>query len=220
MTVIYTTGFSVINGLSVFYILKYKYGLRIFTLGYNKIAFVNNIIFGLKIFFFYEAVRLGVLLISHTENYLFNYSQTGLIRYSGFELFFFIVVITLIGPVIEEGVFRGFMCVPLARKIGKTAGFFLTSFLWASFHGYDKFVSLIILGLILVYLYEKTTSLIPSITLHVLVNSFTVGLYYYSMVFRKYIHFIEPRKFLEIITLLFLLCFIALTVSFKTINKK
>jgi membrane protease YdiL (CAAX protease family) len=216
----YTLGFSITSGIVVFSILKFKYGLRISSLGIIKKSIRNNIISGLKIFFLYEAVKLGVFLISNTESLLFNYSKTDLVEYSGIEFFVYIIFIILIVPFVEEGVFRGFTFVPLARKIGKTAGFFLTSFLWASFHGYDKFASLIILGLILVYLYEKTSSLIPSITLHALVNSFAVGFYYYSIVFKKYIYFIEPKKFLEIITLIFLLCFIALTVSFKTKKEK
>lgn len=219
-TVAYTTGFSVINGLSVFSILKFKYGLRITSLGIIKKSIRNNIISGVKIFFIYEGVRLGILLISHNENYLLNYSKTGFIEYSGFEFFVYIIFIILIGPLIEEGVYRGFIFAPLARKVGRTASFFLTSFLWASLHGYDEFISFIILGLILVYLYEKSSSLIPSITLHASVNSFAVGLYYYSIVFKKYLYFIEPRKFLEVITLLFFLGFIVLTVSFKTINRK
>lgn len=212
VTIAYTVGFSAIAFILIFCLLRYRYGQRIEALGYSRENLPSNVIFGLKVFFLYEAARLAAFLVSGTENRLFDYSRTDLEKYSGVELSAFVILTVLLVPLIEEGVFRGFMFSPLARKTGKKAGFLLTGYIWASFHGHRELVPLVILGLLLAYVFEKTGSLVAGISIHILVNLFAVGMYCYTMALESYIHFLDRKMFLILVTVLFLLCFIIIII--------
>ena len=95
--------------------------------------------------------------------------STGLIYASSIIAAFF-------GPVIEEIFFRGVMYNAVKRKIGVFWGIAVTSVLFSFLHTHAAtyflvgFLPIAILGAVLAYLYEKTGSLVPSITLHVLNN--------------------------------------------------
>ena len=86
------------------------------------------------------------------------------------------IIASLFGPVIEEIFFRGVMYNAVKRKLGVFWGIFITSILFSFLHTHAftyflvGFIPIAILGGVLAYLYEKTGSLIPSITLHALNN--------------------------------------------------
>lgn len=86
------------------------------------------------------------------------------------------IIASVFGPVIEEIFFRGVMYNAVKRKLGIFWGIFITSILFSFLHTHAftyflvGFIPIAILGGVLAYLYEKTGSLIPSITLHVLNN--------------------------------------------------
>ena len=86
------------------------------------------------------------------------------------------VIAATFGPVIEEIFFRGVMYNAVKRKLGIFWGIFITSVLFSFLHTHAMsyflvgFIPIAILGALLAYLYEKTGSLIPSITLHVANN--------------------------------------------------
>jgi len=88
-----------------------------------------------------------------------------------------------VGPFIEEVFFRGFCYTTLKKHIGMKGAMILTSAFFAVIH-YSLFALLpiFLLGMVLVYLYEKRGSLIPSITLHIVHNSLFIG--YFFMVKR------------------------------------
>lgn len=85
----------------------------------------------------------------------------------------------LLGPVVEEIFFRGF-CYPALKKFwGVPSAMMLTSALFAWIHRSTfAFAPIFVLGLILAYLYEKRGSLLPSMTMHVLHNSFFIGYFF------------------------------------------
>jgi membrane protease YdiL (CAAX protease family) len=86
------------------------------------------------------------------------------------------IIASVFGPVIEEIFFRGIMYNALKRKLGIPWSILVTSVLFSFLHTHAMtyflvgFVPIMILGIVLAYLYEKTGSLIPSVTLHVLNN--------------------------------------------------
>ncbi|OGW75863.1 MAG: hypothetical protein A2Z72_04380, partial [Omnitrophica bacterium RBG_13_46_9] len=86
------------------------------------------------------------------------------------------MIASIFGPVIEEIFFRGIMYNAVKRKIGIFWAIFITSVIFSFLHTHAMtyflvgFIPITILGAVLAYLYEKTGSLIPSITLHVLNN--------------------------------------------------
>ena len=93
------------------------------------------------------------------------------------------VLVTLIGPVAEELFFRGFAYPVVRRRLGAGKSILLVSFVFAALHmNVVSFFPIFALGILLAYLYEKTGSLIPAITVHIIHNSavvFFVFLYRY-----------------------------------------
>ncbi len=86
---------------------------------------------------------------------------------------------TVIGPVFEEIFFRGF-CYPILRnRWGKFWAVVLSAAFFAGIH-HSGFVfwPIFVLGVALAYLYEKRRSLIASITLHVMHNTFFIAYFF------------------------------------------
>ena len=86
------------------------------------------------------------------------------------------IIAAVFGPFIEEVFFRGVMYSAVKRKLGIFWSILITSMLFSFLHTHAMtyflvgFIPITILGMVLAYLYEKTGSLIPSITLHMLNN--------------------------------------------------
>ena len=78
----------------------------------------------------------------------------------------------LFGPFMEEIFFRGFVYGVLKKKLGIFRGIIISALFFACIHAnLASFFPIMCLGILLAYLYEKTGSLIPSITVHVIHNS-------------------------------------------------
>lgn len=81
----------------------------------------------------------------------------------------------LIGPVVEEVFFRGFAYSAIKKKVGVGWAILISSAIFALVHmNLFSFLPVMWLGIAMAYLYEKTGSLIPSITLHVIHNSILI----------------------------------------------
>ena len=88
-----------------------------------------------------------------------------------------IVLAVLVAPVIEEIVFRGFIYSAVKKRTGVTLAIIVTSALFSLLHmSIFSFLPIFFLGIVLVYLYEKTGLLISSITLHVIHNSILISM--------------------------------------------
>lgn len=75
------------------------------------------------------------------------------------------------GPIMEEIFFRGFMYNAFKKRIGIFWGILFTSSVFSLLHAHlVGFLPILILGIVLTYLYEKTGSLVPSMTVHILHN--------------------------------------------------
>ena len=100
---------------------------------------------------------------------LLNENNTMIVLISG-------IVASIFGPIIEEIFFRGVMYNAIKAKIGIFWSILITSIFFSFLHTHALeyflvgFIPIAILGAFLAYLYEKTGSLIPSITLHILNN--------------------------------------------------
>ncbi len=89
------------------------------------------------------------------------------------------VLVTFLGPVAEELFFRGFAYPVLRKRIGIKWAMILVSAVFALLHlNVIAFFPIFALGLLLAYLYEKTGSLMPSITVHVIHNTAVVFFVY------------------------------------------
>ncbi len=96
-------------------------------------------------------------------------------------LYFSLFTAVIFGPIFEEFIFRGFLYSSLRRKFGVKKGMVFSSFLFALLHRtVYGFLAIFILGLVLAYLYEKTGSLIPAISLHIF-NNTVASLFFLSL---------------------------------------
>ncbi len=83
---------------------------------------------------------------------------------------------SLLGPVLEEIFFRGFLYGALKKRSGIFWGIILSAVFFAYIHAnLASFFPILCLGLLLAYLYERTGSLIPSITVHAIHNSLSLA---------------------------------------------
>lgn len=79
----------------------------------------------------------------------------------------------LIGPVIEEIIFRGFFYPPLRNRLGIIPALLISSAVFAVWHiniDVTLFIQISLLGLLFAYFFERSCSLVPSIILHSSVN--------------------------------------------------
>jgi len=75
------------------------------------------------------------------------------------------------GPIMEEVVFRGFMYNAIKKHLGAFWGILITALIFSILHAHwVGFMPILILGILLAYLYEKTGSLVSSITVHITHN--------------------------------------------------
>jgi membrane protease YdiL (CAAX protease family) len=95
---------------------------------------------------------------------LLKEKNTGFVLYSS-------LFAAVAGPFIEELFFRGFMYGAVKKYIGALAAAVVTSLIFAGLHAHVVgFFPIVALGLMLAYLYEKTGTLVSSITLHMIHN--------------------------------------------------
>lgn len=84
---------------------------------------------------------------------------------------------SIIGPFLEEIFFRGFLYGASKKGLGIFWGIVISALFFALIHAnLASFFPIFCLGVLLTYLYEKTGSLIPSITVHVIHNSLSLFL--------------------------------------------
>jgi len=83
------------------------------------------------------------------------------------QLFFLILLGGVIAPIKEEVFFRGIFYPPFRQEYGRGKGILLTAGLFALLH-FDvmRFIPLLVGGIVLTWLYEKTSSIWPSIIAH------------------------------------------------------
>lgn len=88
-----------------------------------------------------------------------------------------ILCITVLGPVLEELLFRGAITDALLKKYSPAKAIVFSGLIFGLFHVNPvQVVSASLIGFVLAWLYYKTQSLIPCILIHILNNSLSVYL--------------------------------------------
>lgn len=87
-----------------------------------------------------------------------------------FLFFLTAIYISLIGPIVEEFIFRGLLLNRLATKFNMMVGIFITNIIFAVFH--SDILGAFMFGFILSILYLKSGNLLLPIIVHVLNNSY------------------------------------------------
>ncbi|HAJ94696.1 MAG TPA: hypothetical protein DCP02_00545 [Actinobacteria bacterium] len=82
-----------------------------------------------------------------------------------------LIVVSFIGPIVEEVFFRGFLYSAFKKNWGILPALFLSSILFSLVHlEIYSFIPLFMIGWLLAYIFEKTRSLFPAIFLHAMYN--------------------------------------------------
>ncbi|MBI4323381.1 MAG: CPBP family intramembrane metalloprotease [Candidatus Omnitrophica bacterium] len=88
-----------------------------------------------------------------------------------------VVLACVIGPVAEEVFFRGVVFATLRRSTSRTVAMLVSGSLFAAMHtNLIAFVPILALGCVLAHLYERSGSLVGPIAVHMVHNTFLVGL--------------------------------------------
>ncbi|MFQ5687860.1 MAG: lysostaphin resistance A-like protein [Candidatus Scalindua sp.] len=169
--------------LYVFYIIRVGYGLPLTSLGFTVHNWKRDVKIGLK---YYLAVLPVIILAGFVVDFvlrifgivpeqqdiinkILNEDSFGVLA---FMLFFGI----LAAPVVEELLFRGFLQPAVRITFGKLKAILISGFLFTLVHlNVHVFLQILILGLLLAYLFEKTQSLIAPITVHICHNTATLA---------------------------------------------
>lgn len=107
-----------------------------------------------------------------------SYEETAQLMYSS-RLDIMILATVVFGPMVEETVFRGLMYGRLRELMGFWPAALLSAFLFGLFHmNFVQFVYAGLMGLVLVFVYERYQSLWASILMHAAANAFSCILQY------------------------------------------
>lgn len=170
------------NGLSclfIIYIVSIRHRQPVSTLGITLMDWQKNLSRGLVRYMVIlpVIVTVGFLVELMTKSMgITPHHQEVVLRFLGERSYLGMVAIiafgTLVGPVAEEVLFRGFLQPALRDVMGSTRAIVVTSLLFALVH-FNAYIfpQIFILGLLLGYLYEETGTLVAPVSVHVLHNS-------------------------------------------------
>ncbi|GAX61266.1 metal-dependent membrane protease [Candidatus Scalindua japonica] len=173
---------NILTCLYIFNIVRTGYGLPVVSLGLTIRDWKSDVKTGLK----HYLIILPVILASgfivdfvlrafgidpEQQNIINNLLREDSSGVLAFMVFFGMFA----APIVEEILFRGFMQSAVRIIYDKRQTIFISGFVFALIHwNAHVFLQIFILGLLLAYLYEKTGTLVASITVHVCHNTTTL----------------------------------------------
>jgi len=166
----------------LFFILRvviFKNCQSLTALGISAKNIFQNIRVGLYAYIAFLPILIALLFFTIAIARLLDYTPPPQPVY---ELIFkedrtFLLVLTsfliaLLGPITEEVLFRGFLYAALKKALGIGLAIIISGFLFSFLHiNLLGFIPIMALGVFLAYMRERTGSLIPSITVHIVHNS-------------------------------------------------
>ncbi len=167
----------------VFYFTMKRRRHRIADLGLVGRRFFKNVAYGFLGYAAIAPVLFFTLIITGLLLELFNHQPSPqpvftlfLKEKGGAMLIYLSLFVAVMGPLMEEIFFRGFLYPAVKKKAGIAGAMVITGLIFSFLHAHlVGFLPIMILGIFLAYLYEMTGSLIPSITVHVAHNLIMVA---------------------------------------------
>ena len=172
---------SIMDILSIVFILyfvaaQYKAGL--ISLGLSLKNFFRNVYYGIVAYIALVPVLIGIISVIALIIGLTKYSPE---KQAVVELFLkekdvsFLLYTSLFaavaGPIVEEIFFRGFLYSAIKKYIGIFWATLLSAACFALLHAHlVGFLPILALGILLAYLYERTGTLVSSVTVHMIHN--------------------------------------------------
>lgn len=177
---------SILDGLTIVFILYFtvaQYGEKLAALGISLKNFTKNVFYGLVGYVAMVPVLVAILIATAVFTNLIKYvPEKQLVvelflkeKDAGF-LIYTSLFAAIAGPLVEELFFRGFMYNACKKYMNKVFAMLITAVLFAALHAHPVgFLPIMTLGILLAYLYEKTGTLVSSVTVHVMHNLTMVG---------------------------------------------
>jgi membrane protease YdiL (CAAX protease family) len=176
-------GFSISYAVIIMvlaYFITIKYRQPFFSaLGIKTRAILKAVLLGLASYISYLPLLFLALLISMGISEFFKMApeENPLLNVFSIEgrpwlLFYFVLCVCIIGPIIEELFFRGFLYPALRKKTGVLLSVLLSSVFFSLLHmTFIGFLPIFFLGILLAYIYERSGNIIASIAIHIIHNS-------------------------------------------------
>jgi membrane protease YdiL (CAAX protease family) len=173
---------DVIAGTAILYFILVKYKEKISSLGITFKDFYKNVLSGITAYAFILPILISVLILSMLFLDKIGYKAPPQPVFDMFfeekrsnVILFLTIFVSVLGPVIEEIFFRGFLYSAVKKRFGILAGVLLSAALFSMLHAnISGFLPIMILGVLMAFLYEVTGSLVASISVHILHNSIIV----------------------------------------------
>ena len=173
---------DMIAGAAILYFIMVKYREKLSSLGITFADSYKNILSGITAYIFILPILIVILVLSMLFLDKIGYKAPPQPVFDMFfeekrssVIIFLTIFISVLGPIIEEIFFRGFLYSAVKKRFGVIAGVLLSGALFSILHAnITGFLSIMILGVLMAFLYEATGSLVTSISVHILHNSIIV----------------------------------------------
>ncbi len=176
---VFNTALMNVVGISViFHFVIIKYGHSMEAVGLTSKNFAGNVCYaGIGYISLIPVLAAIMILTFFVVNWLKYHPPVQpivqvLMKEKGTGILWLAAVFAAVfGPVAEEIFFRGFMYSALRKTFGVFRALIITSVIFSVLHAHIVgFLPIMALGILLAYLYEKTGSLVPCISVHILHN--------------------------------------------------
>jgi len=172
---------SILDALTIVFIIYFtvmQYGQNLASLGISLKNFFKNVFYGIMGYIAAIPLLVAILLATAIISAVFKYVpekqhvvQLFLKEKDVLFLLYTSIFAAVAGPIIEELFFRGFMYNAFKKYMPRVVAMFVTAGLFAALHAHPVgFLPIMALGVILAYMYEKTGTLVSSMTIHIIHN--------------------------------------------------
>jgi membrane protease YdiL (CAAX protease family) len=182
-----TFSMDVIAIAVILYCVLVKYKEKLSSLGIASQGFYKNVVTGLIAYVFILPILILVLILSMMLLDAIGYKFPAQPVFDMFleekrsnVILFLTIFVAMLGPIIEEIFFRGFLYSALRKHFGVLSGVLVSAVLFSMLHtNIASFIPIMILGALMAFLYETTGSLIAPIVVHIFHNSIIVGFVFF-----------------------------------------
>jgi len=171
----------------IFYFILVKYKDKLSSLGITFMGFYKNVLSGIAAYIFILPVLIMTLILSMLFLDRIGYKAPPQPVFDMFfeekrssVILFLAIFVSILGPIVEEIFFRGFLYSAVKKRFGVLIGVLLSGALFSMLHvNIAGFLPIMILGVLMAFLYEATGSLVTSAAVHILHNSIIVGFVFF-----------------------------------------
>jgi uncharacterized protein len=170
---------SLISLFLLILLFRFKFKQNINILGFSKVNIIKNIVLGILVAFAFFFIIDGLYLMLFPKQFQENIIEMITTLKNPVDYFLLFLGTVLLGPFIEEIVYRGILYSPFRKKYGPIKAIFIVSLFFGLVH--TTFPLAFFAAISLTSLYEKTESIISTITAHSVHNLLVIIVAFYLL---------------------------------------